>query len=86
MEQCEEVWHYPLHLIGHEHLIAIELYLVALQVDVAVYAWEIEYAREMEWEVHIEVNPEQWLILHRVKLAIELLIVLIFQRGRCLCP
>ena len=86
MEQCEELRHNAFHLVGHEHLVAVELYLVALQVDVAVHAWEVEYAGEMEREVNVQVNPKQRLILHWVELTIKLLVVFVFQRRGRLCP
>ena len=40
----------------------------------------------MEGIVDVEVNPEQRLILHWIKLAVELFIVLILQGRRCLGP
>jgi hypothetical protein len=48
MQQRQEVGHDALHLIGDEYLIAIELNLVALQVDVALDLREIEDTRQVE--------------------------------------
>ena len=79
MEQSKEVRHDALYLVGHEHLIAIQLYLVALQVDVRLYAWEVKHTCKMEWEVNVQVNPEERLVLHWVQCTIERLVVLILK-------
>ena len=79
MEQSEEVWHDALYLVGHEHLIAIQLYLVALQVDVRLYAWEVKHTGKVEWEVNVQVNPEERFVLHRIQCTIERLVVFILQ-------
>ena len=86
MKQCEEFWYNAFYLIGYEHLVAIELNLVALHVDAALDAWEVENTREIEWEVYIQMNPEQRVVLHRIKGVIELLVVLILQGARSLGP
>ena len=62
-----------------EHLIAVELNLVALQFEIVLHAREIENAREMEREVHVEVNPEQRLVLHGIERAVEVFVVLVLQ-------
>ena len=86
MEQGEEVRNDALHLIGDEHLVAIELYLVALQFDIAVDSREIEDTGEVEREVHVQMDPEHRLLLHGIERAVELLVVLILERRRALCP
>ena len=86
MKQCEEFRYNAFYLVGHEHLVAIELNLVALHVDAALDAWEVENTREIEWEVYVQMNPEQWVVLHWVKGVIELLVVLILQGARSFCP
>jgi len=86
MEQRQEVRHNALYLIRDEDLVAIELDLVALQVEIAVDAREVEDTRQMEREVDVEVNPEQRLVLHRIERTVEVLIVLVFQCRRCLGP
>ena len=50
MKQCEEFWYNAFYLVGYEHLVAIELNLVALHVDAALDAWEVENTREIELE------------------------------------
>ena len=79
MQQCEELRHDAFHLVGNEHLVAVELYLVALHVDVVLDAWEVEDTCQIEWEVHVEVNPEEGLVLHGVEGAVEALVVLVLE-------
>ena len=86
MEQGKELRYDAFHLIGHEHLVAVELDLVLLQVDVRLNTREIEDAREVEGVVDVQVNPEQRLVLHGIERAIELLVVLVLQRRWSLCP
>ena len=65
---------------GDENLIAVQLYLVALQVDIAVHLGEVEYACEMEGEVYVEVYPEHGLLkLHGIQRVVEFLIVFVFE-------
>ena len=86
MEEREELRHDAFHLVGDEHLVAVELNLVLLQVDVRLDAREVEDTREVEGVVDVQVNPEQRLVLHGVEGAIERLVVLVLQRRRGLCP
>ena len=79
MQQCQELRHDTLHLVGHKHLVAIQLNLVALQVDVRLDAWEVEDTREVEGIIHIQVDPEHRLIAHGVEGAVERLVVLVLQ-------
>ena len=86
MQECEELGHDAFHLVGDEHLVAEELNLVLLKVDVRLNAREIEDTREVEGVVDVQVNPEQRLVLHGVEGAIEGLVVLVLQRRGSLCP
>ena len=87
VQQRQVLRHDILHLIGHKDLIAIELYLVALYVQVRFDAREIQYSGQVEGIVHIEVNMEQRFIhLHGVQLVVERLVVLILQFGGLACP
>ena len=86
MQQCQEVRHDALHAVGHEHLVAVELYLVAADLDVALYLWEVEHARQVEREIDVQMYPEQRLVLHRVELGVELLVVLVLELRRLACP
>ena len=86
MQQGQELGHDAFHSVGHEDLVAIELYLVALDVEVVLYLREVEDASEVEGVIDVEVNPEEGLVGHREEVAIELLVVLILQVGWLLCP
>ena len=79
MEQCKELWYNSLDLIGYEYLIAIELNLITLQFDIVLYTWEIKNTREVEWVVNVQVNPEQWLVIHWEESTIEALVVFVLQ-------
>ena len=79
MQQGQELRYDTLHLISDEHLVAIQLDLVALQVDVRLDAWEVEDTREVERIIHIQVDPEHRLIAHGVEGAVERLVVLVLQ-------
>ncbi len=79
MEQCKELWYNSLNLIGYEYLITIELNLITLQFDIVLYTWEIKNTREVEWVVNVQVNPEQWLVIHWEERTIEALVVFVLQ-------
>ena len=40
----------------------------------------------MEWEIHVQVYPEQRFVTHRIEGTVEVLVVLILQRRRLLGP
>ena len=80
MQQRKEVGHDAFHLVGDKHLVAVKLYLVALQLNIRFDSREIEDTCKVEWIVNVEVNPEQRLLhLHGIECAIEALVVLVFQ-------
>ena len=87
VQQHQVVGHHALHAVGHEHLVAVQLNLVACRVDSLAHLGEIQNARQVEGVVHIEVNLEQGVFeVHGVQLVVELLIVLVCQIGRILLP
>ena len=86
MEECKELRNDALHLVCYEHLVAVELYLVALQLNVRLDAGEVEYTSKVERIVHVKVYPEQRLVLHRIECSVEVLIVLVLESAWCLCP
>ena len=87
VQQHQVVGHHALHAVGHEHLVAVQLNLVARRVDGLAHLGEIENTRQVEGVVHIEVNLEQGILeIHRVQLVVELLIVFVCQIGRALLP
>ena len=86
MQQCEEFGHYAFYLVGYEHLVAVELNLVSLQLDVRLDAREVENASEIERIVDVEVDPEERLVLHRIECAVEALVVLVLESAGRLGP
>ena len=86
MQQGQELRNDALYLVCYEYLVAIQLNLVALHVDAVLDAWEVENTRQVEWEIYVQVNPEQWIVLHWIESMIELLVVLILQGARSLGP
>ena len=85
MEQHHELWNYAFYLIGDEDLVAVELDAVATEL-VVLDLREVEDTSQMEWEIDIEVNPEQWIGSHRIEVVIELEVFLVLDVGRCLYP
>ena len=70
------------NLVGDEHLIAVELDLLAVDVHVVLDLWEVEYSRQMERIIDVEVYVEQRLVvLVRIELVIELGVVVFSQVG-----
>ena len=57
-----------------------------MQIDITLYLREVKYTCQVERIVYIQMNPEQRVVLHRIKGVIELLVVLILQGARSLCP
>ncbi len=79
MQQGHEVGHDAFHVVGHEHLVAVEVNLVLLNVQITLHFREIKDTREVKRIIYVQVNPEQWFIAHGVEFLVELLVVLIFQ-------
>ena len=76
-----------LHFVGHIDLIAVELNLIAVHVEVGLDFREIEDTGEVERIVHIQMNMEErFFELSRIEFVVELIIVLISQVGRFACP
>ena len=86
VEQGEELRHDALHLVGDEDLVAVELDLVLLQLDVRLDLGEVEDTREVEGVVDVQVDPEQGLVRHGVEGAVERLVVLVLQCRRGFRP
>ena len=86
MEQGEEVRNDTLDRIGHEYLVAIELYAVLLQIQIGLYLGEVEYTGQMEGEINVQMYPEQGLVLHGIEFTVEIPVVLILELARCLGP
>ena len=87
VQQRQEVRHDVLDVVGDEHLVAVEVNLVALQVHLLLQLREVQDARQVEGEVHVEVNLEQRLLeVHRVERPVEVEVILVLEIGRGLEP
>ena len=86
MKECKELRDNVLDRVCHEHLVAVELDLVALDLYVVLDLREVEDTCEVERIVHIEVDVEQRLLCHRVKGSVELIIILILEVSRLAGP
>ena len=81
------MWHDVFYFVRHEDLVAVELDLIALNINVILDAWEVENTRQVEWIVHIEMNMEKRLVhLMRVELMVEILVVFLREVSRFACP
>ena len=86
VQQRQVLRYDALDLIRHEHLVRVELDLVLLDFEVVVDLREVEYARQVERVVDVQVDREQRLVAHRVELAVELLVLLLGDFGRLARP
>ena len=82
VEQRQVLRHDVLYLVGNEHLVAIELNLVAVHIEIVLDFREVEDTRQVEGVVHIQVDMEEGLVhLHGVEFVVELVVVLVGEVG-----
>ena len=75
--QQGEVFRYdPLDLIGHIHLIGVELDLVFLNFEVVPNLREVEDTRQVERIIDIQMNREERLFTYGIEFVVELLVLL----------
>ncbi len=87
VEQSQILRYDVLDLIGHEDLVAVELDLVIVDVEVVLDLREVENTRQVERIIHIQMNMEQrFLELIGIELMIELLVVLFLEVLRVARP
>ena len=87
MQQGQVLGHNVRNLVGNKDLIAVQLNLVAVHIEVVLDLREIEYTRQVEGIIDIQVDVEQRLIeLHRVEFAVEGFVVFLLQIGRLARP
>ena len=58
MQQGQEVGNNTFHQIRHIYLVAIELNLILVQLDVALHFGEVQNTGKVERIIHIQMNPE----------------------------
>lgn len=86
MKQRQVLRNDTLDLIRHEDLIAVELYLVLLYLEVVAYLREVENTGQIERVVDIHVYVEEWILAKRVELVVEILVLLLRYVGRLARP
>ena len=86
MQESQEVRDDVVDRIRHKHLVAVKLDLVPGYLHLVLDLREIEDTRQMERIVHIKMDVEQRLVLHRIERTVELHVVLFLQVGRLLRP
>ena len=86
MQQCQKVRNNTLYRICYIYLIAIKLDFILVQLYITFHLREVQDTSEMERIIYVQMYPEQRLIGHRIKVAIELLIILVFQFTGFQCP
>ena len=67
MQKREKVRHNSLDRVRHEHLVAVELNLVAGNLHLILNLRKIENTREVEREINVQVNVEQRVVGHRIE-------------------
>ena len=87
VEECEILGHDILDFVGDVNLVAIELNLVAVHVEVVLDLREIEDTGEVERIVDVEMDVEERLVhLERIEFMVELIVVLVGEVGRFARP
>ena len=86
VKQSQKIWHYVVHVLGHEHLVAVELYLVLVDGHALLDLREVQHAGKVERIIDVEVYPEHWILLHRIEGLVEIEVILVLELGRSLGP
>ena len=87
MEQGQVLRHDVFDFVGDVDLVAVELDLVTVHVEVGLDLREIEDTGEVEGVVHVEVNVEERFVeLHGVQFVVEVVVVLFGQIRRLTSP
>ena len=86
MKKGQEVGNDVVHRVGNEHLIAVKLDLVTLDLDIVLDLREIKDTGKIERIIHVKMNMEERLLCHRVQGPVELVVVLVLEVCRLACP
>ena len=86
MKQSQKIRHDVVHVLGHEHLVAVELYLVLVDGHALLDLREVQHAGKVERIIDIEVYPEHWILLHWIEGLVEIEVILVLELGRSLGP
>ena len=86
VEQGQKIRNYVVYMVGDEHLVAVELYLVLVDGHALLDLGEVEHAGEVEGVVYVQMDPEHGLLFEGVEGLVEVLVVFVLQFRRGLCP
>ena len=82
MKQCKKIRYNTFYGIGYKYLVAVELYLVFLNLKVVPDFWEIKYPCELKRVINIKMYIKQRIFTHRVQLVVKTVIILLLKIGR----
>ena len=87
MQEREEIRNDVLHVVCDEYLVGVQVNFVPAQFHFLLQLREIQNAREVEWEVHVQVNVKKRVLeIHRVQILVEFRVVFILQISWRLAP
>ena len=86
VQQGQEIRDDVIHVIRHEHLVAVQLDVVLFDGHPLFDLREIQHAREVERIIHVQMDVEEGFLLHRVQFPIEFHVVFFLQFRRGLGP
>ncbi len=86
VKKRQEVRDDVIDVIRDEHLVAVKLDVVLLDRHPVLDLREVKDSGKVERIVHIQVDVEQRVLLHRVEIPVELHVVLFLKLGRLTGP
>ena len=86
VQEGEEVGDYVIHVVGDEHLVAVELDLVLVDGHTLLDLGEVQHAGEVEGIIYVQMNPEHRFLVEGIEGFVEVLVVLVLQVRRGLGP
>ena len=86
VQQGHEVRDDVVHMVRHEHLVAVQGDLVPVDGDALLDLREVQDTGEVERIVHVQMDVEQRLLVHRIQGTVEREVILLLEVGRGLGP
>ena len=79
MKQRHEIRDDIINMVRDEHLVAIQGNLVPFDGDTVLDLREIKDSGQVERIIHIQMDIEKRLIVHRIQGPVELLVILVLK-------
>ena len=79
VQQRHEVRDDVVHMVRHEHLVAVQGDLVPVDGDALLDLREVQDTGEVERIVHVQVDVEQRLLVHRIQGAVEREVIFLLE-------